>query len=204
MYANDVSQLEQTPIREICTPTTVKDVQTIVMFAAQNRLRIGIKGQSHCMGGHTLAANGILVDMCKMNRFIAMRPDGTYTVEAGAIWYDVIRELNQYGKSPATLQSYSSFSVGGSIGANIHGITNNDTLIKSVVSLTLVDSNGRIQTVSRTSALFNLVLGGFGLFGIVTDVTLRFVNNCRLRTEIVHCEMLAHFNQNLTFVHFVK
>jgi FAD/FMN-containing dehydrogenase len=35
------------------------------------------------------------------------------TVGAGAMWSDLIKYLNDFGKAPRTLQSYASFSVGG-------------------------------------------------------------------------------------------
>lgn len=37
------------------------------------------------------------------------------TAETGAQWTDLIRYLNDFGLSPRTMQSYSSFSVGGTL-----------------------------------------------------------------------------------------
>jgi len=58
----------------------------------------------------------------------------TITVGPGCTWGDVIRFLNPYGKSPRTMQSYCSFSVGGTLSVNGHGITSDRCLASDVIS----------------------------------------------------------------------
>ena len=67
------------------------------------------------MGAQTIAPGGFVIDTLKMNKFEFDRSAELIVTETGAMWADLIRYLNQYGYSPRTMQSYSTFSVGGSL-----------------------------------------------------------------------------------------
>jgi FAD/FMN-containing dehydrogenase len=75
-----------------------------------------------------------------------------------------------------TRQSYSTFSVGGTISVNAHGITSDHCLAESVVHFTIILANGQEKLCSRDSVdetakeLFLCAIGGYGLFGIITEV----------------------------------
>jgi len=91
------------------------------------------------------------------------------------------------------MQSNNSFSVGGSLSVNCHGWQHGRPPISStVVSFRLMKADGTIVTCSRLDnpELFAMVLGGYGLFGIILDVELRVVRNRRyvLTSYIVPAE----------------
>ena len=96
--------------------------------------------------------------------------DRTATCGSGATWKDVICTTNAFGRSPRTLQSYAatsapplalphflfrycSFSVGGSMGANAHGITTDYALAESILSFDLVTCSGDVIECSRRCSL---------------------------------------------------
>jgi FAD/FMN-containing dehydrogenase len=86
----------------------------------------------------------------------------------------------------AVMQSNNSFSVGGSISVNCHGWQYGRPPIASTVeSLRLMQADGTVVTCSRSEnqELFSLVLGGYGLFGVILDAELRVVPNERYRLE---------------------
>jgi FAD/FMN-containing dehydrogenase len=73
------------------------------------------------------------------------------------------------------MQSYCTFSVGGTLAVNAHGITSDESMASCVVSLRVVTAENGVATLSEVTkddALFGHVLGGYGLFGIVTSVTM--------------------------------
>ncbi len=78
---------------------------------------------------------GLVIDMSRINNVAFDQQSGICIAGAGATWADVIRILNNYGRAPKTLQSYASFSVGGSVSVNAHGITSDYSLGESLVSL---------------------------------------------------------------------
>ncbi len=106
--------------------------------------------------------------------------------QSGARWADIIPYLDRHGRSVAVMQSNNTFSVGGSISVNAHGWQPNHPPIASTVeSFRLLRDDGSIVRCSRTenAELFSLVLGGYGLFGVILDVDLRVVPNVRYRLE---------------------
>jgi FAD/FMN-containing dehydrogenase len=107
-------------------------------------------------------------------------------VQAGARWSEIIPYLDRRGWSVIVMQSNDSFSMGGSISVNCHGWQHNHAPIASSVdSFRLLNANGTIVHCSRDEnrELFSLVLGGYGLFGLILDVDLRLVRNQRYRAE---------------------
>ena len=138
------------------------------------------------MGGHTIRADGIVVDMLP---FRAMRLDEAANilhVQAGALWSDVLPYLNATGRSVAVMQSNNSFSVGGSLSVNCHGWQANRPPIASTVeSFRILCADGNVVRCSRSvnPELFSLALGGYGLFGVILDVDLRVVSNEEYRLE---------------------
>ena len=87
------------------------------------------------------------------------------------------------------MQSYCSFSVGGTLAVNAHGITTDYCFAESVVSLRLATASGEVLVCSRDAAddrcreLFSLVLGGYGLFGVIVEVTLKTSENTCLEMD---------------------
>jgi FAD/FMN-containing dehydrogenase len=74
------------------------------------------------------------------------------------------------------MQSSNIFTVGGTLSANAHG---RDIDVMQVVDVVrrfrLLLADGSVVEVSRTEhpELFSLVIGGYGLYGVILDVTLR-------------------------------
>src|SRR5690606_4869866 len=113
-------------------------------------------------------------------------------VGAGAKWNQVLPYLNERGKSVAVMQSNNSFSVGGSISVNCHGWqTGKPPIASTVESFRLMQADGTIVRCRRAEylELFSLVLGGYGLFGIILDIDLRGVNNLPLILDRFECSI---------------
>ena len=74
------------------------------------------------------------------------------------------------------MQSSNIFTVGGTLSANAHG---RDVDVMQVVEVVerfrLLLADGRVVEVSRSEnpELFSLVIGGYGMYGVILDVTLR-------------------------------
>eukprot|EP00656_Telonema_subtile_P017121 TRINITY_DN19120_c0_g1_i1.p1 TRINITY_DN19120_c0_g1~~TRINITY_DN19120_c0_g1_i1.p1 ORF type:complete len:209 (+),score=24.93 TRINITY_DN19120_c0_g1_i1:73-699(+) len=118
----------------------------------------------------------------------------------GTLWGQLVRYLNTFGLSPMTMQSYCTFSVGGTCAVNAHGITNDRTMIESVCSVRCVMPDGTTRTVFPHEELFGLLIGGYGLFGIITELTLKVRANVKLGMEMVQLsveEFSSYYQQFL-------
>ncbi len=205
-YTNDASQLNLTKMDTIIDVASSKaaienQLRDLIAYSKTKNIPISIAGAKHSMGGHTMYPDGILINMRPYSHMQIDLDNNTITVGAGALWADVIDYLNGYNKSVAVMQAFSSFSIGGSISVNGHGWQKNTPPISSsVVSFTLMDANGEIIACSPTQnhELFGLAIGGYGLFGIILDVTLKIVDNTNLkfiRHEIKSSEYLDAFKK---------
>ena len=140
------------------------------------------------MGGQSLLSGGWILDMLPMNGIQIDPRHEVMRVGAGATWREIVPVLNAAGFSPAVMQSNNDFTVGGSLSVNCHGWQANRAPIADTVrSLRLLTADGTILACDdrENSELFRLVLGGYGLFGVILDADIAVVPNVRYRPGFV-------------------
>lgn len=187
-YSNDASQLNLTAVHRVvdvaAQPAQMRQqLAELLRYAKAQGLKVSIAGAQHSMGGHSITPQGIVLNMLPYKHMQLDTERNILTVGSGATWQDAIEYLDGYGKSIAIMQSFSNFSVGGSISVNGHGWQKQaPPLSASVESLSLMKADGEIVQCSRTvnPELFKLVVGGYGLFGVILDVKLKVVENVSL------------------------
>ena len=138
ILADDVTRMNAVAVGRVFFPRTTGDVRRIVALARQLRRPLSIRGTKHSMGGHTVFPEAFLLDMARMTAVAFDQPARQVTCGPGTKWCDLIKSLNRSGFSPRTMQSYSNFSVGGSVSVNAHGITTDFVCAESVVALDVV------------------------------------------------------------------
>ncbi len=183
LNATRVAQVIPLPADPIAAEQQLRD---LLQRARQDHLRISIAGARHSMGGHTIYPDGIMLDMLSFNR-MELSPDKKILhVGAGARWSKVIPYLDSKGASVWVMQSFNDFTVGGSLSVNCHGWEPDIPIAATVESFRLMKADGQIVLCSRVenTELFSLVLGGYGLFGVILDVDLRVVPNQRYQPDI--------------------
>ncbi|MDP9381033.1 MAG: FAD-binding oxidoreductase [Chloroflexota bacterium] len=188
-FVDDASRLNQTRVKEVwdipSDPAAAeRQLAALLRRAKAEKLPVSIAGARHSMGGHTIVPDGTVINMLPFKAATLDPGTNILHVQAGARWADIIPYLDQHGRSVAVMQSNNTFSVGGSISVNAHGWQPNHPPIASTVeAFRLLRDDGSIVRCSRTenAELFSLVLGGYGLFGVILDVDLRVVPNTRYR-----------------------
>lgn len=183
--ADDISRLNATPIDSVVrvvndTDSAIAQLRDLLTYARGRGLPVSIAGARHSMGGHTIAPNGVQIDMLPFKRMSLDTATMVLTVGAGALWSEVIPYLNGFGRAVRVMQSDNAFSVGGSISVNCHGWQHNSPPIAStVIAFDLMQADGSVVRCSREEnrELFALALGGYGLFGIILEVELATVPN---------------------------
>lgn len=179
---DDVTKMNGTPIHKIINVSCSQDISSAIKKAVEEDRKILPHGTRHTMGGQCLVRDGYAINMTTYNKIIDSTDD-TVTVQAGITWSDLIHYLNQQKKTLETLQSYSSFSAGGSISANIHGITSDNSLQHSIISMKIIVADGTLVETSKTKnfELFAHVIGGFGMFGIISEITIKTKPNYKIK-----------------------
>jgi FAD/FMN-containing dehydrogenase len=160
-------------------------VKQALLFARQHKLKVSIAGVRHSMGGHAFFKNALVLDMTRFNQMTLDENSKVLTVQSGATWHEIQKLLHPRYAVKA-MQSTDIFTVGGSISVNAHGMDHQVGAIgKTIRSMRVMLPDGSIQRVSRSEdpELFHLVIGGYGLFGIVLDVELDVTENVVYTSE---------------------
>jgi FAD/FMN-containing dehydrogenase len=147
------------------------------------------------MGAQQFGTDTLLLDTRPLARILSFDAErGLVDVEAGILWpalldgYLALQNGAPRGWGIAQKQTGADrLSVGGTLAANGHGRgLTLPPFVADVEAFTLVDAMGEVLRCSRTEEpeLFSLVAGGYGLFGIVTIVTLRLAPRRKLERVV--------------------
>jgi FAD/FMN-containing dehydrogenase len=206
---NDASRLNPTAVaRHIAFKASPNDDvvarirQEIASAAAEGR-PFAIGTARHSMGGQSIPKDGVAVTLTG-GRIDLDKANKTYRVGAGMRWFEVIRELDGQGFSPAVMQSNSDFGVGSTFCVNSHGWpTRHGPFGSTVRSARIIVADGQLVECSRTREpeLFALAMGGYGLFGAVVDLELDMVPDVLLQPSYVRMKP-AQFAD--AFIHAVE
>ncbi|MGG3801733.1 FAD-binding oxidoreductase [Metabacillus fastidiosus] len=191
------------------------ELQKIVKQANKNGQQISVAGLQHSQGGHTYYKDSVVLDMRTFNRILEIDElEKTIRVEAGATWEDVQEAIIPYGLALKVTQSQSIFTIGGSLSVNAHGRDIRfGPMAGTVKEMTLLTPTGEIKKVTRDNSeeWMKYVFGGYGLFGVILDVTLELTEN---DIYTIHTEKLktdeyeSYFNNlldhNNTAMHYAR
>src|SRR5215207_7044155 len=182
---NDVSCLDRTPVYGIVKITSVDDIKNALQFARENKLKVSMAGVRHSMGGQAFFRNNLVLNMKSFNQIRLNEAEKTITVQSGATWHD-IQDFLHPNYAVKAMQSTDIFTVGGSISVNAHGMDHlAGSVGSSIRAMSVMLADGSLVNVSpeENAELFNLVVGGYGLFGVILDVDLEIVDNDIYQTE---------------------
>lgn len=142
----------------------------------------------HSMGGQSLQAGGTVLTLDRG----WLEPDqtaGSCRVSAGMRWSEVISRLDSIGFSPKVMQSNHDFAVASTFAVNAHGWPVPWSAFGSTVrSFTMLLPGGELVACSRQEnpELFNLSMGGYGLFGVIVELEIEIVPNRNLAPTYEH------------------
>ncbi len=178
---NDVTQLNPIEVETVFQPTTIEQIQE---FLKKKTGKIAIGGGRYSMGGQTALAGASQIDMRKMNKVVLLDvKNKLVTVEAGVRWRQLQEAIDPHDLSIKIMQTYSNFTVGGSLSVNVHGrYIGQGPIIRSVESIKLVMADGHIEEASpgKNSELFYGAIGGYGGIGIIVEATLQLTENTKV------------------------
>lgn len=176
-----------------------QDVVDAVLKAKKAKMKISLAGRRHSMGGQTLLDGALMLDMLGLDSVVYNPANQSVRVGAGATWKKIQHVLEGYDRSVKVMQSDNIFSVGGSVGVNVHGWqVGQPPLGSTILSMRVVTADAKVHEVSpqKNSELFRALIGGYGQFGAITQVELETVPNDMLT---FHADFMAPENFVLSF-----
>lgn len=185
---NDVAGLNRTTVRKVVHPKDEEEIHDAVKEAVASGAKVTIAGKRHSMGGQTIYAGAVALDMLHFNKIISLdETNKILVVQSGATWSTIQEFLNPHGLAVLAMQGPNVFTVGGSMSVNAHGWDmRHGPVAASVEWFRILLADGSIRRCSRheNSGLFHLVLGGYGLFGVILDVGLHVTDNAGYVAEL--------------------
>jgi FAD/FMN-containing dehydrogenase len=192
---NDIhSQLNQTQVDKVVAPSDLAALQAAISDAATRDKPICIAGARHAMGGQQFATDSVLIDTRELKKVINFDTQkGLVRAEAGIAWPELVNHLVEAQDGQAKQWGISQkqtgadrLCLGGALSANVHGRgLKLKPLISDIESFEIIDAKGTVRTCSRTQhpELFRLAIGGYGLFGVISTVTLRLAPRRKVQRE---------------------
>jgi FAD/FMN-containing dehydrogenase len=193
LILNDIhSQLNATAVEQIVKPRTLDELIEVIVQARVRGLKISIAGGRHAMGGQQFASGSLHIDMTALDAVLGADAErGLLHIEAGAVWPAIIEASHRMDTSSGRRwgirqkqTGVDDVSLGGSISANAHGRgLQMQPFGDDIEDLTLINADGLTVFCNRNenAELFSLVIGGYGLFGIIYSATLRLAPRQRLK-----------------------
>lgn len=193
---NDVhSQLNPTRVARVCEPSGLPALVDLVQAARREGARLSLCGGRHAMGGQQFGADTWLLDLRQHRAIHHYDQDlGLVTADAGIQWPDLIDGYlsRQVAGRPAwgirqKQTGADRLTLGGALSANVHGRgLRLPPIVGDVESFRLIDPAGEVRHCSRTENrdLFRLAIGGYGLFGLISDVTLRLAPRTKVERSV--------------------
>ncbi|HEY5806595.1 MAG TPA: FAD-binding oxidoreductase [Povalibacter sp.] len=180
------SHLNPTQVLGRIVPRNADEVAVAIRRIAARGEFVSVCGARHAMGGQQFAHHGWLLDMRSMDAVLGLdRERGLMHVQAGILWPDLIRHYiveQRHDRDAWGIRQKQTgadrLSIGGAVAANIHGRgLNLAPFVDDLEALEVVLADGSLVRCDRNARadLFRLVVGGYGLFGVVTSAWIRLV-----------------------------
>jgi decaprenylphospho-beta-D-ribofuranose 2-oxidase len=134
------------------------------------------RGLGRAYGDAAQNAGGAVLDMTGLDRVHAIDADGgTVLCDAGVSLHRLMEVLLPLGWFVPVTPGTRYVTVGGAIGADIHGKNHHvsGSFSRHVLSLELLTADGQVRTVAPGTPLFDATAGGMGLTGVILTATIR-------------------------------
>ena len=160
----------------VARPTTADEVRNALDWCLKHDLTVCVRGAGRTYGDLALNDGHALLDMSGMKKILEFDEDKKQVrVEAGARLIDIYSEIHHRLLYLPSSPTESHSSVAGAICANVNGkeAWRVGSFAHQVVSLRLMLASGEIMDIDRSNDLFNAVVGGLGMLGVILEATLQ-------------------------------
>lgn len=185
---NDVTQINPIAVARILAPTSVDE---IVATVKAHPGPISIGGGRYSMGGQTAAEQALQIDMRQFDKVLHFSAEQKeITVQTGITWRKIQSYIDPHNLSLQIMQTYSNFTVGGSLSVNVHGrYIGQGPLVFSVKAIRVVLPDGTLvrATPTENREIFYGAIGGYGALGVIVEATLALADNVGVerRSEVM-------------------
>ena len=159
-------------------PTTTEQVAKVFDIARKTGRKVGMKGSGCSYGDAFQNAEGIVLDMSRMNRILDWNPEtGRIVVQPGLRIAELWRYTIEDGWWPPVVSGTMFTSMGGCASMNIHGKNawHVGPFGEHILEFELMTPAGEILRVTEATHpdLFRAAISGFGMLGVFVSLTIQ-------------------------------
>ncbi|MFE4859282.1 FAD-binding protein [Streptomyces sp. NPDC056670] len=136
------------------------------------------RGLGRAYGDAAQNAGGAVLDMTGLDRIRTVDAEaGVVVCDAGVSLHRLMEVLLPLGWFVPVTPGTRYVTVGGAIGADIHGKNHHlsGSFARHVRELELLTADGTVRTVTPDTALFDATAGGMGLTGVILRATIQLL-----------------------------
>lgn len=175
-HAQDAGHVVTRRPAAVLRPGSVHDIAQMIRFCRERRIPVVARGLGNTTGGQSLVADGLVID-CRPLAGIAIGTDRA-TVGAGATWLELASAAHPHGLAVPAATGYLALTIGGTLSlGGVPPAFGAGGQIDHVLELEVVTGDGEVRRCSpdQDPDLFEAVLGGIGVFGVITEATVALV-----------------------------
>ncbi len=185
-------------------PATAEALHEVLVLARRSGRSIGLRGGGNSYGDAAMNTENIVLDLRRMNRVLDWNPEtGVIRVEPGVTLSQLWQHVLEDGWWPPVATGTSFTTMGGSAAMNVHGKNAYKVgpIGDHIREFDLMLASGETITCSReaNSDVFHAAIGGFGMLGIFTSLTLQMK---RIYSGLLDVETCARANLDDMFDYF--
>lgn len=158
-------------------PTDTANAQRLLAEATPGRA-LGFRGLGRSYGDSAQSAGGAIIETTLMNGLLEFdRTTGVVRAEAGLSIDALLRAVLPAGWFVPVTPGTRQVTLGGAVAADIHGKNHHrdGTIGAHLAGLDLIAPDGTEHHLRPGTPLFDATVGGMGLTGLVSTVTLRLI-----------------------------
>ena len=162
----------------VACPSSEAECRETLAFARRNGLSICPRGSGHSYGDLPLNDGHLLLNTTGMDRILAFdEVGGRMTVQGGVKIIDIYKRAHHHLLTLAASPTEATITVAGAIAANVNGKDSwrVGNFGEQVRHLKLLTASGETISIDRAEhkELFQAVIGGMGLLGIILEATIQ-------------------------------
>jgi len=162
----------------VLKPDRAEEIAEAFQLARRTGLSLNARGAGRSYNDAALNGGGIVIELGAMNRILKWNAQtGVVVAEPGVTLQQLWQQVEPDGWWPPVVSGTMLTTLGGCLAANVHGKNNFKVgpIGEHVIQFSAVLPTGAELTCSprKNADLFYAMIGGFGMLGIFTSVTLQ-------------------------------
>lgn len=161
----------------VAFPRDTQGIADLFVYANRERIPVSTQGASHTQGGHSLNAEGIVLNTRRLNSIVEINTKEKWALaESGVRWADFMERTLKLGYLPPVVTTNPDTTIGGTHSVGGIGFTSfrYGSQADICLGLEVVLPTGEVAWCSNDNnrELFDHVLCGLGQFGVITKLAI--------------------------------